>query len=74
MINFIVCIINFYCDCLNGKFVRMMVHIETIIGTLRRIIGKILRIAEENNRQRKKKAYLARILPSVLTPGILILV
>ena len=49
----------FCCDCLNTKFVGMMVLIERIMGTLGRIIGK----NSENCRREKlakKRAYLAQ--------------
>ena len=34
---------------MNAKFVRIMVHIERIIGTLGRIMEKFPRITEQNN-------------------------
>ena len=50
----------FCCDCLNAKFVTTMIHIERIMGTLGRIIGK----NSENCRIEEKS-----IFGSGLDPG-----
>ena len=39
----------FCCDCLNTKFVRIMVHIERIMVHIERIIGTLERIIGKNS-------------------------